>query len=85
MFGGQVKAPINSPHLRKSGGSEQGNGVEEGVSHSMESNDLKSAIAPITTAAIMPSPVLLWRFKVLWFSFFLCCRLLLDFHDMLYC
>uniref|UniRef100_A0A2P2LUV5 Uncharacterized protein MANES_13G073300 n=1 Tax=Rhizophora mucronata TaxID=61149 RepID=A0A2P2LUV5_RHIMU len=76
MFGGQVKAPINSPHLRKSGGSEQGNGVEEGVSHSMESNDLKSAIAPITTAAIMPSPVLLWRFKVLLFFLwgFICCK-----------
>ncbi|XP_021670579.1 uncharacterized protein LOC110657614 isoform X2 [Hevea brasiliensis] len=75
MFGGQVTAPSNSPHLRKSVG-EQGNGAEEGFLHSTESNDLKSMITPISTAAIMPSPILLWRFKVLLFFLwgFICCK-----------
>ncbi|KAJ6959312.1 hypothetical protein NC653_037590 [Populus alba x Populus x berolinensis] len=36
----------------------------EGLLHSTGSNDLKIASLPITTAAIMPSPILLWRFKV---------------------
>ncbi|XP_021631956.1 SPX and EXS domain-containing protein 1 isoform X2 [Manihot esculenta] len=76
MFGGQVIAPSNSPHLRKSVG-DQGNGAEEGFLHSMESNDLKSTVTPISTVAIMPSPVLLWRFKVLLFFLwgFICCKI----------
>ncbi|KAJ9176936.1 hypothetical protein P3X46_012197 [Hevea brasiliensis] len=75
MFGGQVIAPSNSPHLRKSAG-EQVNGAEEGFLHSTESNDLKSTITPLSTAAIMPSPILLWRFKVLLFFLwgFICCK-----------
>ncbi|XP_043805885.1 SPX and EXS domain-containing protein 5 isoform X3 [Manihot esculenta] len=85
MFGGQVIAPSNSPHLRKSGSrpvvldlvGDQGNGAEEGFLHSMESNDLKSTVTPISTVAIMPSPVLLWRFKVLLFFLwgFICCKI----------
>lgn len=30
-----------------------------------ESNEMKGVTTPLTTAAILPSPVLLWRFKVL--------------------
>ncbi|XP_015572702.2 SPX and EXS domain-containing protein 1 isoform X1 [Ricinus communis] len=85
MFGGQVIAPNNSPHLRKSGSrpvvfdlvGDQGNGSEEGFLHSIESNEMKSVITPITTVAIMPSPVLLWRFKVLLFFLwgFICCKI----------
>uniref|UniRef100_A0A2N9IXJ0 Uncharacterized protein n=1 Tax=Fagus sylvatica TaxID=28930 RepID=A0A2N9IXJ0_FAGSY len=63
MFGGLVTAPSNSPHLRKSGSrpvvfdlvtGEVENGVEEDFLHSMEANDLKSVIPPMSTAAIMP-------------------------------
>ncbi|KAJ9170105.1 hypothetical protein P3X46_018237, partial [Hevea brasiliensis] len=42
-----------------------GNGAKEGFLHSMESNDLKNTITPISTVAIMPSPILLWRFKTM--------------------
>jgi hypothetical protein len=41
------------------------NGVEEGFLHSIEANDVKGVSTPASTAAIMPSPILLWRFKVL--------------------
>lgn len=41
------------------------NGVEEGFLHSIEANDMKGVSTPVSTAAIMPSPILLWRFKVL--------------------
>ncbi|KAJ8749289.1 hypothetical protein K2173_018770 [Erythroxylum novogranatense] len=86
MFGSQAIAPNNSPHLRKSSsrpvvsdlaGSELGNGVEEVFSSSMESIDLKIASTPISTAVIMmPSPIFLWRFKVLLFFIwgFICCK-----------
>jgi hypothetical protein len=43
---------------------EQGNTEMEGLLHSTESDDLKIPSLPISTAAIMPSPILLWRFKV---------------------
>ncbi|KAG6767535.1 hypothetical protein POTOM_028741 [Populus tomentosa] len=85
MFGGQVVPPSNSPHLRKSGSrpvvfdldGEQGNTEMEGLLHSTESNDLKIPSLPISTAAIMPSPILLWRFKVLLFFLwgFFCCKI----------
>ncbi|GMY09943.1 SPX and EXS domain-containing protein 1 isoform X1 [Fagus crenata] len=86
MFGGLVTAPSNSPHLRKSGSrpvvfdlvtGEVENGVEEDFLHSIEANDLKSVIPPMSTAAIMPSPILLWRFKVLLFFVwgFSCCKI----------
>ncbi|KAG6768639.1 hypothetical protein POTOM_027562 [Populus tomentosa] len=85
MFGGQVVPPSNSPHLRKSGSrpvvfdldGEQGNTEMEGLLHSTETNDLKIPSLPISTAAIMPSPILLWRFKVLLFFLwgFFCCKI----------
>ncbi|MBA0549665.1 hypothetical protein Golob_020684, partial [Gossypium lobatum] len=76
MFGGQVAAPINSPHLRRSGsravvsdlGSELGNGVENSYVHPLEINGSKNASIPLVTAAIVPSPTLLWRFKTGWQS-----------------
>ncbi|XP_017971259.1 PREDICTED: SPX and EXS domain-containing protein 1 isoform X1 [Theobroma cacao] len=85
MFGGPVAAPINSPHLRKSGGravvsdlaDELGNGVEDGHLHPIEVNGLKSASTPMVTVAIAPSPMLLWRFKVLLFLLwgFICSKI----------
>ncbi|KAE8075751.1 hypothetical protein FH972_014440 [Carpinus fangiana] len=86
MFGGLVTAPSNSPHLRKSGSrpvfsdlgtGELENGVEEGFLHSIEANDVKGVSTPVSTAAIMPSPILLWRFKVLLFFVwgFCCCKI----------
>ncbi|CAN1220330.1 SPX and EXS domain-containing protein 1 [Linum perenne] len=77
MFGGQVIPPGNSPHLRKSGSrsvvfdldGEQGNGTEEGFSPSSESDNLKSLPIQLSAAAaMMPSPVLLWRLKVFFSS-----------------
>lgn len=44
-------------------GDEAGNGAEEGFVQ-IDANGVKSFVAPLNTAAIMPSPVLLWRFKV---------------------
>ncbi|KAJ7948183.1 SPX and EXS domain-containing protein 1 [Quillaja saponaria] len=85
MFGGLV-IPSNSPHLRKSGSrhtvsdlgtNELENGIEEGFLHSIEANDLKSPATPMSTTAIIPSPILLWRFKVLLFFLwgFSCCKI----------
>ncbi|KAL2456434.1 EXS (ERD1/XPR1/SYG1) family protein [Forsythia ovata] len=83
MFGGLVSVPINSPHLRKSGSrpvvsdlGEQGNSVEEDIWHSIESNEMKGVGTPLSSVAITPSPVLLWRFKVLLFLIwgFSCCK-----------
>ncbi|KAJ6289862.1 hypothetical protein OIU78_025723 [Salix suchowensis] len=84
MFGGQVIPPSNSPHLRKSGSrpvvfdldKAEGHVEMEGLLHSAELNDLKITSLPINTAAIMPSPILLWRFKVLLFFLwgFICCK-----------
>ncbi|XP_052207803.1 uncharacterized protein LOC127811710 [Diospyros lotus] len=87
MFGGGlVTVPVNSPHLRKSGSrpvvsdlgpGELGNNAEEGLSHSAEVNEMKGVATPLSSAAIMPSPVLLWRFKVLLFFIwgFSCCKI----------
>ncbi|XP_030459540.1 uncharacterized protein LOC115679953 isoform X1 [Syzygium oleosum] len=84
MIGGLGTAPANSPHLRKTGsrtvvsdlGGELGNGVEEGTMYSVIADELKIANMPISTTAIMPSPILLWRFKVLLFFIwgFICCK-----------
>lgn len=90
MFGNPVAVPANSsPHLRKSGsrpvvsdleylsGTETGNGVDETLLHSMEVDDLKSTILTMNPAAIVPSPILLWRFKVFLFIFWglFCCKI----------
>ncbi|CAN0914591.1 SPX and EXS domain-containing protein 1 [Linum grandiflorum] len=87
MFGGQAIPPGNSPHLRKSGSrsvvfdlgsGELGNGAEEGFLHATESDSLKMLPIQLSAAAvIMPSPVLLWRFKVLLFFLwgFVCCKI----------
>ncbi|XP_062009504.1 uncharacterized protein LOC133726059 isoform X2 [Rosa rugosa] len=76
MFGGLETVPSNSPHLRKSGTSEVENGAEEGFVHLIEGDDMKGS-TPLSTVAIMPSPTLLWRFKVLLFFAwgFICCKI----------
>ncbi|XP_075484088.1 uncharacterized protein LOC142524164 isoform X1 [Primulina tabacum] len=84
MFGDLV--PNNSPHLRKSGSrsvvfdvgtNELGNSAEEDFLHSTVSNVMKGMGSPLPSVAIMPSPVLLWRFKVLLFFIwvFICCKI----------
>ncbi|KAL6572683.1 hypothetical protein OROMI_013641 [Orobanche minor] len=86
MFGGLESIPNNSPHLRKSGSrpvvfdigtGEPGNSSEEDFLLSKESNEMKGGVAPLSSAAIMPSPLLLWRFKVLLFFIwgFSCCKI----------
>ncbi|KAI4322563.1 hypothetical protein L6164_022243 [Bauhinia variegata] len=81
MLGGRQ---VLSPHLRKSGSrhvvsdldaSEMENGVEEVLLHSLEVNSLRAA-TPMNAAVIMPSPVLIWRFKLLMFLIwgFICCK-----------
>lgn len=84
MFGGVAVVPSNSPHLRKSGSrpvfsdlGELGNSVEEVALSSIEANELKNASTPMSGAVIMPSPVFLWRFKVLLFFIwgFSCCKI----------
>jgi len=39
------------------------NGIEEGLLHPVEADDSKGG-TPVSAAAMMPSPILLWRFKV---------------------
>ncbi|XP_073019518.1 uncharacterized protein [Primulina eburnea] len=84
MFGDLV--PNNSPHLRKSGSrsvvfdvgtNELGNSAEEDFLPSTVSNVMKGMSSPLPSVAIMPSPVLLWRFKVLLFFIwvFICCKI----------
>lgn len=83
MFGGLAAASVNSPHLRKSGsravvsdfGDEVGNGVEEDFLQT-EADGVKNSSTTMSTVDIMPSPVLLWRFKVLLFFIwgFICCK-----------
>ncbi|KAJ9550291.1 hypothetical protein OSB04_014336 [Centaurea solstitialis] len=80
MFGGHVTVPVNSPHLRKSGSrqlfSDLG-GSEEAASHSVESEMKGVGGTPLATAAMLPSPVLLWRLKVMLFFLwgFSCCKI----------
>lgn len=89
MFGSLVDAPVNSPHLRRSGSRavvsdigtvELGGSPVEALLHSIEVNEMKGVTAPLSTAAIMPSPVLLWRFKVLLFLIWgvSCCKISWD-------
>ncbi|KAK7272305.1 hypothetical protein RJT34_28816 [Clitoria ternatea] len=85
MFGGGG-APATSPHLRKSGSRpvvydldehEVENGAEEGLLHSVEAVDSKGGMTPVSAAATKPSPILLWRFKVLLFLIWgiICCKI----------
>ncbi|XP_051123600.1 uncharacterized protein LOC127246342 isoform X2 [Andrographis paniculata] len=69
MFGGLGSNLNSSPHLRKSG--------SRPVVFDIESDEMKGGAAQLGSAAIMPSPVLLWRFKVLLFFFwgFSCCKI----------
>nr|GFA99428.1 SPX and EXS domain-containing protein 1-like isoform X1 [Tanacetum cinerariifolium] len=56
MFGGHVTVPVNSPHLRKSGSRQ--------LFSDLETTEMKLAAgAQLATAAMLPSPVLLWRLK----------------------
>ncbi|XWS68511.1 hypothetical protein CRYUN_Cryun04dG0096800 [Craigia yunnanensis] len=59
------------------GGDELGNGVENSLLQPIEVNGLKSANIPMVTVAIVPSPTLLLRFKVLLFLLwgFICCKI----------
>ncbi|KAL3845222.1 hypothetical protein ACJIZ3_002625 [Penstemon smallii] len=85
MFGGLISIPNNSPHLRKSGSrpvvfdigtSDLGNSAEEDFLHSADSYEMKGGSTPLSSVAILPSPVLLWRLKVLLFFIwgFSCCK-----------
>ncbi|OIW09239.1 hypothetical protein TanjilG_26452 [Lupinus angustifolius] len=89
MFGG-ASVPASNPHLRKSGSSkfkavvsdleayDVENDAEDGVFGSMEANDSRGGgSTPMSFTAILPSPVLLWRFKVLLFLIwgFICCKI----------
>ncbi|GJX79558.1 ERD1/XPR1/SYG1 protein, partial [Tanacetum coccineum] len=69
MFGGHVTVPVNSPHLRKSGSRQ--------LFSDLETTEMKLAAgAQLATAAMLPSPVLLWRLKVMLFFLwgFSCCK-----------
>ncbi|KAL3630175.1 hypothetical protein CASFOL_023159 [Castilleja foliolosa] len=67
MFGGLESIPNSSPHLRKSGSRpvvfDIGNSSEEDSLLSNESNEMKGMVTPLSSVGVMPSPVLLWRFK----------------------
>lgn len=75
-----MTAPVNSPHLRKSGSrqlfSDLGSS-EEAASHLIESEMKGVGGTPLATAAMLPSPVLLWRLKVMLFFLwgFSCCKI----------
>ncbi|GMN58098.1 hypothetical protein TIFTF001_027196 [Ficus carica] len=88
MFGGLVTVPSNSPHLRKSGSrpvfsdlgsTELENGAEENFLHSSEADSLKGSSTPMSTTAIVPSPIILWRFKIGWDSVM---RMSVDLRDL---
>ncbi|XVE77048.1 hypothetical protein DITRI_Ditri13aG0030600 [Diplodiscus trichospermus] len=80
-------ASSHSPHLRKPGGkpvlsdlgaAEPGNSVQEGYVFPLVLDDTKGTNSTMHTAAvIMPSPVFLWRFKVILFFIwaFTCCKI----------
>ncbi|XP_047323547.1 SPX and EXS domain-containing protein 1-like [Impatiens glandulifera] len=70
MFGGGglVTAPVRSPHLRKSGSRAVVYGLDE-LEAGAEESEMKGVTAQLSTAAILPSPILLWRLKVILFFF----------------
>ncbi|CAA6657777.1 unnamed protein product [Spirodela intermedia] len=55
--------------LQFSGASEVGNSGEEGFFPPVDLNEIKIDSSAMNTAAILPSPVLLWRFKIFLFLF----------------
>jgi len=48
---------------------EEENGADESLLHSVEGNDSRGGATPMSGSGMMPSPVLLWRFKVFFFFF----------------
>ncbi|KAI3795421.1 hypothetical protein L1987_38074 [Smallanthus sonchifolius] len=73
MFGGHVTVPVNSPHLRKSGSRQ--------LFSDLETSEMKgTGGTPLAAAAMLPSPVLLWRLKVMLFFLwgFSCCKISWD-------
>ncbi|KAK3040105.1 hypothetical protein RJ639_027831 [Escallonia herrerae] len=88
MFGGHVTIPVNSPHLRKSGSrpvvSDLGTNdlvysTDGDFLLPVESAEMKGVTTPLSTAAIMPSPILLWRLKIGWNSVM---RMSVDLRDL---
>ncbi|XP_068659915.1 uncharacterized protein [Aristolochia californica] len=82
MFGLPVTVPSRSPVLRRSGskhvlGDTGENKIQEGFSVSLGSSEMKTGSIPGLGAAAMPSPLFLWRFKVLLFLVwgFCCCKI----------
>ncbi|GLT62044.1 hypothetical protein SLA2020_347100 [Shorea laevis] len=76
----------HSPHLRKLGNravvsdlgtSDPANNVQEGYVFPLVLGEMKGASLPLPSAAILPSPILLWRFKVILFLLwgFICCKI----------
>ncbi|GLT84488.1 hypothetical protein SLE2022_027130 [Rubroshorea leprosula] len=76
----------HSPHLRKLGNravvsdlgiSDLANSVQEGYVFPLVLGEMKGASLPLPSAVIMPSPILLWRFKVMLFFLwgFICCKI----------
>jgi hypothetical protein len=63
----------NSPHLRKS--SSKSVFIDPGLNgHLGEMGDLKGSNSPLHITTMVPSPIFLWRFKVVLFLFWaLCC------------
>lgn len=79
MFGGGL-----SPHLRKTGSrsvitdlGELGSSAEDSFLLSSEANEMKSVATPLSSTAFIPSPIFLWRFKVLLFFIwgFICTKI----------
>ncbi|TYJ08730.1 hypothetical protein E1A91_A11G093800v1 [Gossypium mustelinum] len=87
MFESQTAiASSHSPHLRKPGSKsvssdlgagEPGNSVQEGYVFPLTVGEMKASNSPMHTTSIMPSPIFLWRFKVIWFLIwaFTCCKI----------
>ncbi|KAK2987445.1 hypothetical protein RJ640_018582 [Escallonia rubra] len=59
------------------GTSDLGNSTEENFTNSAESIEMKGVTSPLSSAATMPSPTLLWRLKVLLFFMWglSCCKI----------
>ncbi|KAA3475320.1 SPX and EXS domain-containing protein 1 [Gossypium australe] len=84
MFESQTAiASSHSPHLRKPGSKSvssdlgAGDSVQEGYVFPLTVGEMKASNSPMHTTAIMPSPIFLWRFKVIWFLIwaFTCCKI----------